>query len=213
MANLNLRYVLVIFSVLVTGSLVHALQYAPSQDNQAGLQAIQSIPLQIDRWHGYDQPLDEDVYDILETRAILHRSYVAKNGDQVFLSIVHYSDTKVDFHAPEACLGGRGEQTTKSVKNVIIPVNNQDTPLEIAEIVSRNNDRQNLSYYFYQTSGFQGQNYIKMRLKIAMNRLVAHDSSGSLVRLSTDMTGDGDQAHRLLDAFLTALFPIIEDAL
>lgn len=213
MANLKTRYLLAIFFILVTGSIVHALQYAPSQDDEAGLLAIQSIPLQIGPWHGYDVPLGEDVYEILETRAILHRNYVADNGDQVFLSIVHYNDTKVDFHAPEACLGGRGDRTTKSVKKVVVQVNEQKIPLELAEIVAQNNDRRNLAYYFYQTGGFHGQNYIKMRLKIAANRLAAHDSSGSLVRISTDMTKDSEKAHHLLESFLTDLFPVIEDSL
>ncbi|MBN4068639.1 hypothetical protein JYU06_03855, partial [Desulfotalea psychrophila] len=77
MAKLNMRYIVVIILILVTGIIVNTLQHAPSQDNEAGLQAVRSIPLQVGSWKGYDIPLKEDVYEILETRAIVHRNYIA----------------------------------------------------------------------------------------------------------------------------------------
>ncbi len=46
------------------------------------------------------------MYEILETRAIINRLFHADKEENVFSSAVHYDVINVNFHAPEACLGG-----------------------------------------------------------------------------------------------------------
>ena len=69
MANLKLRYLLVVILLALTASIVNALQYSSSQDETAGIDDLQKIPMQIGKWRGQDLPLDASVYEILETRA------------------------------------------------------------------------------------------------------------------------------------------------
>jgi len=182
------------------------LRYDSSQDDETGLAILQTIPMQIGKWKGQDVTLDETVYEILETRAIIHRNYTDNDSNTILLSIVHYNDTKVDFHAPEACLGGLGLSTTKSKKKLSVQgKKNKKISLEVAELLSKNNDRQLLSYYFYKSGSFLGQNYIKLRLMIAINRLAQQDSSGSLIRISTTLHKSKDHASNILQNFLKEL--------
>ncbi len=211
MANLKLRYFIAAILLAVTATVVTALQHDSSQDETAGLAKLQQIPMQIGKWRGQDLPLDESVYEILETRAIIHRNYTDDQGNTVLLSIVHYHDTKVDFHAPEACLGGRGERTSKKVKRLALRINNQLFPLEVAEIVASNPNNQSLSYYFYKAGTFMGQNYIKMRLNLAKNSLFHGDKSGSLIRFSGYFDNDDNQqkVEKLLKSFIQEIIPVI----
>ncbi|HFD32709.1 MAG TPA: EpsI family protein [Gammaproteobacteria bacterium] len=213
MTNLKLRYLIAAILIAATAAVVSALQYNSSQDEGAtGRAFLQTIPMQIGEWKGYDVPLDEKVYEILETRAIINRNYVNKAGKTLQLSIVHYNDTKVDFHAPEACLGGRGEHTKKIVKKIPIKRDGNSSTLEIAEILASNpNSNNSVSYYFYKAGSFMGQNYIKMRLNIAKNRLFRKNKSGSLIRVSGYLGVEGSQRQeeKIIESFMQKLIPVI----
>ncbi len=217
MANLKLRYSIVIFLLAVTATAVSGLQYESSQDDEAAFADLQAIPVKIgEEWLGQDFQLEEMVYEILETRAIIHRSYIGKNGQDVFLSVVHYSDTKVDFHAPEACFGGNGLKTVKSNKTISLMSANGQTTLDVAKLVTTRPNGQTVTYYFYKSGDFTGNNYIKMRLSIAANKLLRNDARGSLIRISTTI-GPGNKAEQegeaLLVEFLQDLFPYIDQSL
>ena len=209
MANLKLRYLIVAILVILSALLVNTLQYDSSQDDSNSIEILQIIPMQLGKWQGVDVQLAEEVYNILETKAIIHRKYVNEDDSQVFLSIVHYHDTKVDFHAPEACLGGLGQSTTKSVKKLTLQLKNRNISLEIAELVSKILDRQQLSFYFYKSGDYLGQNYIKLRLIIAKNRLLRDNTSGSLIRISTNITKSEQESRLLLKRFATELIPVL----
>lgn len=215
MSNLKLRYMIVVILLALTTTVVYGLQYESSRDDEAGLTNLQAIPMQIGEWwQGKDFPLDEMVYDILETRAIIHRSFTGKNGQNVFLSVVHYSDTKVDFHAPEACIGGRGLKTKKTNKTISLLPGEKQTTLDVAEMVTRRETENSLTYYFYKAGQFAGSNYIKMRLSIATNKLFRNDARGTLVRISTTITpGNEEEAGALLVGFLQDFYPYVSRSL
>ena len=213
MKTLKARYLTAVLLLTITAIVVHLLQYNSQYNNTAALETINKIPLRIGVWTGHDAHLDNRVYEILDTKAIIHRAYLSDNGEEVFLSIVHYQDTKVDFHTPEGCLGGSGIEAKKKVKTIAIPTVTGKRDVDIAEIITNNNNFKALVYYFYKTGNFIGQNYIQMRMNIAINKLFRDDSSGSLIRISTpinlnDYAGANDAQTTLLN-FLSELFPAI----
>ncbi len=215
MAKIKTRYTVVFLLLALTAFVVNDLHGDYSQMKESGLEDIDNIPMRIDNsWQGKDFPLEEMVYDILETRAIIHRSFADKNGNNVFLSIVHYSDTKVDFHAPESCFGGRGLQTTKTTKTISLQIDGVDKSIDVAQMVTTRRNGKSLSYYFYKSGDFVGSNYIKMRLSIAANKLMNNDSRGSLIRISTTLLPEHEkESETLLARFLQDLFPYITQAL
>ena len=155
--------------------------------------------------------MDELVYDILETRAIIHRSYTAENQGNIFLSIVHYHDTKVDFHAPEACIGGLGLKTQKSTKMITLFSGTNQKTISIAKMITTRETGQSLTYYFYKTGQSLNSNYIKMRLSIAANKLAMNDTRGSLIRISTTLMPRSEAAaEAILIDFLENLLPHIQ---
>jgi EpsI family protein len=215
MAKLKFRYLIVIILMVITASAVNGLQYDVSLNDESGLEDIQAIPLQIgDFWQGQDFPLDEMVYEILETRAIIHRAFTGPQDENVFLSVVHYADTKLDFHAPEACLGGQGLKTTKTNKQISFLSGKQKTTLDVAEIVTTKTNGNSLTYYFYKSGKYAGSNYIRLRLSVAANKFTTNDTRASLVRISTDFSsGEKAEAESRLTVFLQDFFPYAQQIL
>jgi len=211
MANLKIRYLIAGILLIVTATLVSALQHDSSQDETVGLVELQKIPMQIGKWQGHDLPLDKRVYDLLETRAIMHRNYIDDKGNTILLSIVYYHDVKVGFHTPEACLGGRGERTSKKLKTMELKLGGKIISLEVAAVTATNHNGQGLSYYFYKTGSFMGQNYIRMRLSLAKNALLSGDKSGALIRFTGTYRNQDDrrQLEKSMQSLMWEMIPIM----
>jgi EpsI family protein len=210
MATIRKRYIVLALVLCFTLILVNVFNYEPFQKADAGVSAIRNIPLQIGKWRGRDVPLDAQVYEILETKSIINRAYFSQSGKEVFLSLVFYPQTKVDFHAPEACLGGRGVKTSKSPREIQISCNGNVKDIDLNQILHKDEDNTHLVYYFYKTGKFVGRSYIKLRFALAANTIFERERSGSLVRVSTVLTpGKEEEAEETLRDFIEQLYPYL----
>lgn len=204
------RYLWLIIILFLQVLAVRAVSYDSQVSAEQGLEAISKIPHNFGDWKGTDYPLDPQIYDILETRSIIHRSYENSAGQKVFLSIVYYAETKVDFHAPEACLGGQGVKTLKSPDTVLI--DKLKTILTVSKLVQQSEHGKNdLVYYFFKAGPFMGRSYLKLRLNLVLNKFGNESKSGSLIRVSTEMhnTLDDRQESALLKEFINQINPYI----
>lgn len=212
MEKLITRYIILCFALLLVACFANLLAYSKFDKSGSGLAAIAKIPRNIGGWHGKDVKLNPLVYNILETRAIIHRSYLRKN-QAVFLSIVYYPETKVDFHAPEGCLAGKGVQIKKSATLISFELDGREMNLSANQLIRENKDGGELIYYFYKAGGFLGRSYFGLRLHLVLNKLTSR-KSGALIRISTPVRGnDFKQASATLTAFTRELYPYLIRAL
>jgi EpsI family protein len=211
MENMQNRYLIVIAIMLLTSVLVHFLSYDAYYEAEAGIGAIKNIPLEFGQWQGKDIPLDERIYEILETRSIINRAYRGENGQEVLLSIVYYPETKVDFHAPESCLAGRGIQISKSAQTISITYNESTVKINLNRLIRQQGGSDELIYYFYKAGDFLGKNYIKLRLNLALNKFFDKERSGALIRVSVPvLRGDTQRASTTLVNFIEELYPFLK---
>ncbi len=209
---MKLRLVLVVLFLVLQAFIVSAVSYKEGGGADLGLDAIAKIPHSFAGWSGTDYPLDPSVYDILETRAIIHRLYENRNGERVFLSIVYYAQTKVDFHAPEACLGGQGVKTSKSEDSVFIA--DENMKLKVNRLIQDDGgSRQDLVYYFFKSGPFAGSSYFSLRLNLIFNKFSKRNNSGSLIRVSTSMKDGNSNSKFILGKFINDVKPYIDNSL
>lgn len=207
---LTLRYYLIILMILTTSILVKSIKIDAYSHTGNALNNIRKIPLRIQRWEGKDVLLDKKTYKILATSSIIHRNYRTLKGDEIFLSIVHYPEIKVDFHAPEGCLGGRGIKVSKTRKMITVKNDQKQNFLEINQLIHQGNNEKHLIYYFYKTGHFVGSSYIKLRFQLVMNKFKRSPKSASLIRVSTPIRqNDVDNASARLAQFINYLYPFI----
>jgi len=207
MTMLSKRYIVVVLMLVVFIFIGHALKYDSGFNSESAVEAVKKIPKEHKDWHGRDVFLDPTVYEILDTRAVIHREYINSKGQSVFLSVVYYADTKVDFHTPEGCLGGKGIRAKKFVKPVSLMQDAQNISFDVAEIKTNDNGKMGIVYYFYKAGQFVGQNYIKMRFNIALNKFISKNKSGALIRISTNLASNGEESgEAVLKGFLNDFF-------
>ena len=209
MEKIRNRYIISIVIIVIGAAMVHAFEYNTFYKTQDAISTIKNIPLQVGNWQGKDVFMPEDIYEILATRAIIHRSYQFGN-QHVFLSLVYYPDTKVNFHTPEACLGGRGRKTQKSARSISLETGDKKITLKINQLNYIGGPHRDIVYYFFKAGSFIGKNYILLRLNLAKNKLAGHGTSGSLIRISTaDEPISGVSAEERLNNFITDLYPYL----
>ncbi len=209
MESIKNRYILLVIILFVLGLVIHHIDYKIFSNPNDGLNAINKIPSKFGKWKGSDVFLDSKIYKILETKAIIHRNYKSDIGS-VFLSIVFYPDTKVDFHAPEACLGGSGKRLETSDKILTLFVDKYPYKLSIKEIIRKNKEYNELIYYFYKAGNYIGENYLELRFNIGLNKIFSSDTSGVLIRFSTYFGNlSKDSASDVLKSFIEELYPYI----
>ncbi len=209
MKKFRSRYLTLVLILSVTSVLINFLSYDKYNDAQAGVQTIEKIPHTLGKWTGRDFPIEDLIFEILETKSIIHRNY-QENNSSVFLSLVYYPQTKVDFHAPEGCLAGQGVNISKSLKDIYINVRGNNQKMVVNQLVRQKNDSDELIYYFYKAGDFIGPNYIKLRLALALNKLTSQGKSGSLIRVSTPINSNNIQdAQKRLKEFIEKLYPFL----
>jgi len=207
------KQIIILALFALSALVVNWLSYDTFSRAEDSFEAIGRIPHTIGNWKGEDLRLDSRVYELLETKAIIHRQYTL-NNTTVLLSVVYYPQTKVDFHAPESCLGGQGIQTKSSSKIIYLRVENAEIPLDINEIVWEKGSKKSLVYYFYKAGSFVGNSYIKLRLSLALNKFVSMEKSGSLIRVSIPVYHSNyKEAENALREFMGALYPYVMEAL
>jgi EpsI family protein len=213
MGSTGKKYIIVLVLLAISALVVNYLSYDTFGRQEDGFDAIDRIPHVIGEWRGKDLSLEPSVYELLETKTIIHRQYTL-SGTTLLLSIVYYPQTKVDFHAPESCLGGQGIQTRTSSRTINLSVDGRPLTLDINEIVWGKGSNESLVYYFYKAGSFVGNSYIRLRLALALNKFSSTEKSGSLIRVSIPVyVSNYDKADSALRAFLAELYPYIIEAL
>ena len=210
MENIKNRYIVIFLTIALSAFLVNYLDYGTYQNAEAGIQAIKGIPMEFGRWHGKNVLLEERIYELLETKSIIHRKYYSENGNEVFLSIVYHPETKVNFHGPEQCLGAQGIPLEKALDRILFKNGDKTVEIKLNRLIQEQYGKKTLIYFFFKTGEFIGPNYIKLRLNLALNKFTNKKKSASLIRISTPVSDDNTQkAANVLTGFTEKLYPYL----
>jgi EpsI family protein len=168
--------------------------------------SLKDFPINHGAWKGERIGMDKIVADILETDALVLNSYV-KDREPVLLAIVYYPDAKVDFHMPEACYSATGVKINKRVRSITL---NAMGTINLSELDILRGNSKELVYYFFKSGNFIGNSYNRLRFNLVLNNLLSKEKSGALVRISTPVAGEADDADSRLTNFLNDFMPLFK---
>jgi len=200
---MNKKHITIILLTLAASLVVFRVHNAEPIKNEK----LFSFPLQIGEWSGKDIPMEDWVFESLETPYGILRDYRSHDGEIVNLAITWYDDREVAFHAPEACLGGVGNKVKeKSIYHVKIN-GYQDYPIGKL-LVERNKVRLLVLYYFINDS-YITPNQVKLRKRILLKRLQFKRTSAAFVRLMMPIIKNQEYTRKVLERYLRDIFPIV----
>jgi EpsI family protein len=171
-------------------------------------QSLSNFPSQINDWHSAgEQPLDDEVLQVLGVDEYVNRTYVDPAGLPLNLYIGYYASQRQGntIHSPQNCLPGSGWQPIESSRveltagGVTFPVNRY--------VIQKSLQRQ-VVYYWYQGRGRIVANDYANKLWLMIDAARLHRTNGSLVRIVVpESVGQPAAADRAAAAFSRDIAP------
>ena len=203
----NKIFILVILLLVIIAAISMAA-YFPGRVDIGAKTKVADFPLAIGEWQGRDLPVDEKSYAILETRNLIMRDYENPAGEVVNLYIVYSEDNRKTSHPPEVCILGEGMDVVE--KNSL-----QSTPGIKANLLKiEKGSAGQLAVYWYKAGDLSTNDYLRQQIKITADRALGKRTSGALIRLSTAIKEENQQAAlALLQAFARQIEQQLEKSL
>jgi EpsI family protein len=175
--------------------------------------ALDSLPLQLDGWHGADaSPFPDDVVAQLGVDDYIHRVYRGATGAQVGAYIGYYNSQRQGdaIHSPQNCLPGAGWRPIESGTHTIGDGSTHATVNRY--VIAKGLDRQ-VVLYWYQGRGRIVANEYTNKALLMLDAARIRRTNGGLVRLIAPVSTTPTASTAELTAFAAALLPLLSDYL
>jgi len=202
------KYLTVLALLLISGGIV----FLDGRVSQGSKEArILDLPLVIGTWRGVDYPVEERVKAILNTDYILNREYSGTAGGRVTLLAVHYPDSKIGFHRPEACNVGSGSQIiTKSTASIQCGV--KDVPgayLDAQKLLLGGSRGERVIIYFFVSGDYITGSYLDFRLHMIKQQLRFKTPGGTMIQVHGTIEKSEDETLDIIEEFMKDFRPLL----
>jgi len=201
---MNNKTFIVVICILAIVSVIGFMAYLPARTDIGTKIKVADFPKVIGEWRGEDMPVDERSYEILETRNLFVRNYKNSKGDSIRFFIVYSEDNRKVSHPPEVCLLGSGATIVDKQSLLVTP------SIKGNKIIVEDKDSREMVIYWFKAGKLNTDQYLRQQLKIVLDRMFGKRTSGALIRLSTDIKGDEEQAAlSLMKSFCNQIEPLL----
>jgi len=199
----NKNFILVIAILLFVAAVILNLSFAGHRGGKDEPQ-MSEFPKTIGEWEGKDIPLEDRDYQILETKNLIVRDYKNAQGQSVMLYIIYSQENRRALHPPEICYTGGGATI---VDKSVIPVTDS---IQANKFTIEAKDYRQIVVYWFRAGTMNTFNYMKQQINMVMGRVFGKRTSGAMVRLSTNITGQDEKATiELIREFSGAIQPLL----
>ncbi len=171
------------------------------------------FPNLIEKWHGKQQNLDNDVLQGLQLTDYLFADYTKKNEkDSVNLYIAYYESQRIgsSTHSPSNCIPSGGWQiANKSIKTLTLTKGQQVT---VSRLLIRKGDISQLVYYWFDERGRNITETYYAKWYLMIDSIVMNRTDGALIRLVTQLKNkeSEEDADKRLNNFLSDSYSVIK---
>lgn len=180
------RYWIVVF-LLATTALV--LNGRGDVDKVPQSEPISQMPMHIGPWTSRDEPMDDQVLQILGKGDFLNRIYTVGEGKSavppisLFIGYFPTQRTGQTIHSPQHCLPGAG-WTFESSKYTTMQAADGNT-YQVGEYVIGNGEQRQFVLYWYQAHGRSVANEYVSKAYLIADAIRLNRTDGALVRVIT----------------------------
>ena len=168
---------------------------------------LEVVPHEIGSWKGTDFPIDQNVYEILETEDILSRRYQDESGYPVDLLIVFSKNNRDSFHPPEICYVGAGTELMEK-KFEALTLNDGSSLNTTKLSVKADNYLINV-WYWFMVGDETIANHYWQQFYLIKNIFSKDAAQGAMIRISVN-TND-ELAKEKASQFVSGLMPYLDD--
>jgi hypothetical protein len=176
---------------------------------------LASLPFELGRWTGRDEPLDPDIIERAQTTEFLNRIYESRSRpDQKLRLWVNYSREGTNLrHTPEICLPSGGWNKIESHTRVVAVPQHRDQSILITLLAyGRGELVEHVGFWYYIFGEGKLENVVR-RLPITSRSSHGRTTHGSSMTIEVFYPGDndpdGESLREFVQEFQQALEPIL----
>jgi len=206
---------IVLLLLLLAGSAIASNFIQEREDIIPARKAFLNFPLQLGKWQGRNDYLDQNYLDALKLTdyAIINYAQPESGSSINFYSAYYQSQRRgVAVHSPKACMPGDGWQITDFGQRNFPDITVDGDPLELNRAVIQKGESKQLVYYWFQQHGRTLTNEYLVKWYLFYDSLTMNRTDGALIRLVTSVgnTEDIEKADQRLQAFMRQLVPELQ---
>ena len=168
---------------------------------------LEAVPHEIDSWKGTDIPIEQVVYEILETDDILSRMYHDESGYPVRLLIVFSQNNRDSFHPPEICYVGGGTQLMEKKTEALTL--SDGSSLNTTKLSVKSDDYFSTIWYWFMVGDKTIANHYWQQFYMIKSIFGENITRGAMIRISVD-TNDVLGKEKA-SQFVSSLMPYLDD--
>ena len=199
-----IRALIVGLVVGLAGAYAHKLNTRPVRSEV--IPDFTRLPAQFEGWTSHDFKSSENVAQVLDADASLHRCYRHRDGREVWLFVAYFAQQAVNsqIHSPRHCVPGGGWRVA-AVDEETVPL--PSGPQTAARMrIEKQGQKQQLDYWFRTRTGSLTGEYA-LKWDLLRNAIAGRPTDALFVRYNAT-TADVPAMHEImaqLDGPLTAL--------
>lgn len=184
--------------------------HANRGDAPVARQSLSQLPLQISDWRARgDDPVSDEVLQVLGVDEYVNRTYVNTAGQPLNLYIGYYASQRQGdtIHSPQNCLPGSGWQPIEASR-ISLDAGGRSVPVN-RYVIAKSLKRQ-VVYYWYQGRGRIVANDYANKFWLMVDAARLHRTNGSLVRVVVpDVPQMPGAAERAANEFSRTIAPTL----
>jgi len=201
---MNNKNFFIVIAILAAVSAVALVSYLPTHIDVTSKTKVSNFPITVGDWKGTDIPVEDKVYEILETKNLFIREYKNSEGEAIYFYVVYSEDNRKVSHPPEVCLLGSGVSVVAKA-----PLQLTDT-VKANKLIVKKGDYAQLVAYWYKAGKLSTDKYLKQQLKVVLDRTFGKRTAGALIRISTDIKENNQEAAlNLIRSFCNQIEPLL----
>ena len=165
-----------------------------------------------DVWYSYILDFDTQTMVILETEAAILRRYVHPRDSVVDFCLVFSRDNRKGTHPPDLCLEGGGQNIIAKNRILVEDIPGRDK-LSCRELVVQSGTEQMYYLYTYKCGDRYTDSFWLQQCVILVNGLLNRNAGGTLIRISTPVETEVDEARTKVLKFLRMGIPCLDKAI
>jgi len=204
MKQIKRRVFIVAILTLTVAAVVYHFENIESLNNEN----LFNFPLNIETWSGKDIPMEDWVYESLETPYAILRDYKSQDETNINLAIVWYDDKEIAFHAPESCLGGMGNKVKENIAYKLMADDNRE--YYIGKLIVERGYSKSMVLYYFINEDFISPDQIELRKKIMLRKLKLERTSAAFVRIMMSVEKDPAYTQIILEDYFRKTIPFVK---
>jgi EpsI family protein len=173
-------------------------------------QPLHVLPYSLGPWSGEEQPLQQQVVQVVGVTDYTNRIYSQLFQSPVQLYVGYYASQRTGdtIHSPKNCLPGSGWDPIQSgYATVSLPTGRN---IVVNEYVIQRDQYKQLVFYWYQGRGRVVASEYAGKFWMIADAISRNRTDGALVRVITPMNDGEDKARARLTSFTQTLFPSLD---